>query len=57
MVAQNQASGEDLQQSTLEDIRTLPKKLENLSSGSVLVSDEPKQSKLKSMHSSMNFKY
>ena len=34
--------------SILEDIRTLPKKLKNVASGSVLVSDEPKQSKLKS---------
>ena len=34
--------------SILEDIRTLPKKLKNVASGSILVSDEPKQSKLKS---------
>ena len=35
MVAQNQAIREDLQQSTLEDIRTLPKKLKNISSESL----------------------
>ena len=38
----------NLDHSVLEDIRTLSKKMKNVASGSVFVSDEPKQSKLKS---------
>ena len=38
---------ENPEHSNLEDIRTLPRKLKNLASASVLTSDEPKQSKLK----------
>ena len=46
LVVQSQHSREICQPSNLEDIRTLPKKLKNLASGSVLTSDEPKQSKV-----------
>ena len=48
MEVQANPSQGNLDPSILEDIRTLPKKLKNIASGSVLVSDEPKQSKLKS---------
>ena len=45
---QAQPNRDNLDPSILEDIRTLPKKLENFASGSVFVSDKPKRSKLKS---------
>ena len=48
MEVQVQPSQGNLDPSILEDIRTFPKKLKNVASGSVLVSDEPKRSKLKS---------
>ena len=48
MEVQAQSNEDNFDPSILEDIRTLPKKLKNVASGSVLVSDEPKQSKLKS---------
>ena len=47
MVVQVPQSEKNPELSKLDDIRTLPKKLKNLASGSVLMSDEPKQSKLK----------
>ena len=45
---QAQPTEDNLDPSILEDIRTLPKKLKNVASCSVLVIDELKQSKLKS---------
>jgi len=44
---QVQPTEDNLDPSILEDMRTLPKKLKNVASGSGLVSDEPKQSNLK----------
>ena len=48
MVVQNPLIKENPQESNLEDIRTISKKLKNVVSGSVFVSDQPKESKLKS---------
>ena len=48
MEVQAQPNGDNFDPSILEDIKTRPKKLKNVASGSVLVSDEPRQSKLKS---------
>ena len=48
MVVQDPLIRENPQQSTLEDLTTLPKKLRNIASGSVFVNDVPRQSKLKS---------
>ena len=48
MVVQVPQSKKNPELSNLQDIRTLPRKLKNLASGSVLTSDEPKQSKLQS---------
>ena len=48
MEVQAQSNGDNFDPSILEDISTLPNKLKSVASGSVLVSDEPKQSKLKS---------
>ena len=52
MEVQVQPSQGNLDPSILEDVRTLPKKLKNVAGGSVFVSDEPKQSKLKSKSNS-----
>ena len=43
MVVQAQPTEDNLDPSIVEDMRTFPKKLKNVASGSVLVSDEPKQ--------------
>ena len=48
MEVQAQPNEDNFDPSILEDIRTLNKKLKNVASGLVLVSDEPKPSKLKS---------
>ena len=48
MEVQVPSNENNLDPSILKDIKTLPKKLKNVASGSILVSDKPKQSKLKS---------